>query len=213
MIKAVLWDNDGVLVDTEHLYFLATREVMLTIGVEITEEIYRNIFLKEGIGPWHFAREKGLGENEIDNLKKRRNQVYTGLLSGKNYAIEGAEDTLMKLKPHYIIGVVTSARREHFEMVHKVTDFLKYFDFVLTIEDYEKSKPDPQPYLEALKKSGVASHEALVIEDSQRGLTSAKAAGLTCWVIPTGLTMVSDFSRADKILSNIHEVASLLLAK
>jgi beta-phosphoglucomutase-like phosphatase (HAD superfamily) len=88
---------------------------------------------------------------------------------------------------------------------------LKYFNFVLTGDDYTKFKPDPEPYVLAVRKSGFQKKECIAIEDSERGLISAKRAGISCIVIPTELTKTGNFSQADKILGNIKEVLEELL--
>ncbi len=88
---------------------------------------------------------------------------------------------------------------------------LHFFDFVLTREDYVRSKPCAEPYLLALQRSRLKAEEVLVIEDSPRGLTAAKNAGLSCWVLPGGYTAEQDFAGADRILNSIMEVPGLLL--
>lgn len=211
MFKAIFWDNDGVLVDTERLYFRATKHVLSRVGVELTEELYRQLFLTESLGAWHLAERNGVCSDDIEILRAERNGLYSDMLSNNNLAIEGVEDVLRRLRPFYTMAVVTSSRKEHFDLIHRSTNFLRYFDFVITSEDYTLSKPNPEPYLRALQKSGVGTQEALVIEDSERGLRAAKRAGLICWVIPTALTEKGDFSTADRVLSNLREVASLLV--
>ena len=108
------------------------------------------------------------------------------------------------------MGIVTSSKKNHFEIIHKNSGLLKYFDFILTADNYVNSKPAPDPYLKALELSGVKKEECMVIEDSERGLKSALAAGLKCFVIPTNLTKLSDFSGAEKILTKINEVPNHL---
>jgi HAD superfamily hydrolase (TIGR01509 family) len=108
------------------------------------------------------------------------------------------------------MGIVTSSRKEHFELIHQSSDLLKYFNFVLTGDDYTTFKPNPDPYLLAVKKSGFQKEECIAIEDSERGLRSAKSAGIGCIVIPTELTKTGNFSQADKILGNIKEILEVL---
>ena len=107
------------------------------------------------------------------------------------------------------MGIVTSSRKDHFEIIHKQTGFLKYFDFIVTSEDVKNTKPDPEPYLKALELSGMKKEECIVVEDSERGLRAAIAAGLKCYIIPTELTKNSDFTGAEKVLNNIKEILSL----
>jgi HAD superfamily hydrolase (TIGR01509 family) len=109
------------------------------------------------------------------------------------------------------MGVVTSSRREHFEIIHAATGLLPYFDFVMTRENYIKTKPDPEPYLTAVKRCGLSPEDCVIVEDSERGLESAKAAGIKCIVVPHVLTKNSDFSGAWRVLDNIREVAEEVL--
>ena len=75
MIRAILWDNDGVLVDTEPLYFRATREILARVGVDLTQELYVEHLLKQGKGAWHLAAEKGAPPGEIDRMREERNAI------------------------------------------------------------------------------------------------------------------------------------------
>lgn len=210
-IKAIFWDNDGVLVDTEKLYFEANRFVFSKYGVEVTEEIYVENYLKNAIGAWHMLNAKGYSEEMISSIRTERNEYYSKLLEEQSEAIVGAEHVLKSLRGKVLMGIVTSSRKDHFEMIHERTGFKKYFDFVLTADELEKLKPDPDPYLKALKRSGFKKEECIIVEDSERGLRAAIAAGIKCYVIPTHLTKNSDFSGAEKILNNIEEIVSIVL--
>ena len=81
---------------------------------------------------------------------------------------------------------------------------------MLTGEDYTHVKPDPEPYLKAIEKSGCSPDACLAIEDSQRGLASAKAAGIKCVVVPTPLTRTCSFSTADQVLETIKDILRFL---
>ncbi len=211
--RALLWDNDGVLVDTESLYFAANRRVLARLGVELTEELYFELFLARSSGAWHLAAERGCSELEIAALRRERDTIYAGLLETEPLAIDGVAGVLRDLQPHFLMGIVTSSRRDHFEAIHRRTGFREYFDFALTIEDYPRSKPAPDPYLAAIARAGVPAAECLAIEDAPRGLTAARAAGLDCWVVPTALSRRADFSAATRILTGVREVAAGLLGR
>jgi len=208
--RAILWDNDGVLVDTERWYFHANREVLAKVGVELTEALYCEHFLASSGGAWHLAAARGLGEADIAVLRRERDERYQQFLEEQPLAIAGVRETLQALRPHYAMGIVTSSRRAHFETIHRRTGFLEFFDFALTAEDYARCKPAPDPYLQAIVRSEFSAAECLAIEDAPRGLTAARAAGLDCWVIPTALSRPADFSGGTRILRDVTEVASLL---
>ncbi len=211
MIKALFWDNDGVLVDTEKLYYKANKETFAKIGIDLTKEVYVEYFLRRSNGTWHLAEAKGFSAEEISKFRNERDELYSGLLmKGKN-VIDGVEETLKSLYGKYKMGIVTSSKKDHFEIIHKNSGLLKYFDFILTGEDYENAKPAPDPYLKALEISGCKKDECVIVEDSERGLRAALAAGIKCFVIPTGLTIHSNFTGAEKILSDIREVPQYII--
>jgi HAD superfamily hydrolase (TIGR01509 family) len=209
-VEAILWDNDGVLVDTEHIYFDVTRRVLGEIGVDLDEASYREFFLNASSGAWHLAADRGFSKEEVEALRARRNHFYAEALEHADVTLDGAQDVLEALKGVFRMAVVTSSRQIPFQIIHKRTGFMRFFEFALTREDYERSKPDPEPFLAATKRMQVDPARCLVIEDSPRGLHAAVAAGIPCWVIPNGLTMEGDFSAADRVLNSIREVPRLL---
>ena len=87
---------------------------------------------------------------------------------------------------------------------------MPYFHFVLTASDYTHSKPHPEPYLLAVERSGCRKEECLVIEDSERGLMAATAAGLRCIVVPSGFTRGSNFAGAYKLLASLTDLVAEL---
>jgi len=210
MIKNILWDNDGVLVDTEKYYYRAIQEVMLSLDIRITEEQYRENLLVHSRGLWHILEDRGYSGEEINQFRKTRDGIYQKYIETGDIAVSGAGETLQWLHGRYRMAIVTSSKREHFEAIHRRTGFLQYVAFALAKGDYAKSKPDPAPYLAALEKMNAHTDETVVIEDSLRGLESAVSAGLRCIVIPTALTATQDFSRAVMVLDSIKEVGEAI---
>jgi HAD superfamily hydrolase (TIGR01509 family) len=207
MIRAVFWDNDGVLVDTEKLYFQATREFLLHAGVTLTEELFQRISLGEGRSVFDLALEKGVSQAEIDRLHDLRNRRYTQLVKEGVTILPGVEETLAALARRGLLqAIVTSSRRIHFEAMHLQTGLPSCFDFILTREDYTLSKPHPEPYRLAMEKSGCGPAECLVVEDSERGCQAAVAAGIRCLVVPNDLTRGGTFAGAWRILGSCREI-------
>ncbi len=202
----IFWDNDGVLVNTEGLFFEATREVLATIDIPLTREFFISKSLHKGGSVFDLAAERGHSRGDIEALRDRRDEVYARTLQAGDCTLEGVSEVLEELSGQIKMAVVTSSKRRHFELAHAKNGLLQHFDFILTREDYVKTKPFPEPYLTALKRSGRASAECIVIEDTQRGLESATAAGIKCMVIPTDLSKSGNFTKAVKILSHIREV-------
>lgn len=211
MIKAVFWDNDGVLVDTEALYFTATREVLSEIGVDLTTEGFIEVSLKQGRSAFDLAAAQGVKPEVIDRLRADRNRRYRDLLRQGIRVLDGVEDALRRLRGKVLMGVVTSSLKAHFDLIHTGTGLLPLFDFVLTREDYEKSKPNPEPFLTAATQNGLRLNECIIVEDSARGLAAARAAGIKCIVVPNRLTKSSNFSGAYRVVSSTREAADIVL--
>ena len=207
-IETILWDNDGVLVDTETLYFRACRETLDEVGFELTEDLFREVSMRQGKSTIHLAESLGLSVNELEALRLKRNDRYTELLRQGVRVMTGIEETLRDLRDNVRMGVVTSSRKDHFDIIHEQTGLLRYFDFVLTHADFEQSKPHPECYLRAIDRFQVDVDTALVVEDTERGLQAATDAGLRCVVIPNELTKGMDFSRAWAVLGNARELLS-----
>jgi HAD superfamily hydrolase (TIGR01509 family) len=208
VVEAIFWDNDGVLVETEGLYYQATREALAGVGVVLSEASYVELFLRQGCGAWHLAEARGVPAEEIARLRRARDERYGALLDSVPLAIPGAVAAIQRLARRYRMAIVTST--EHFERIHRDQEFLRLFEFILTRGDYAQSKPHPEPYLRALERSGLPAERCLVIEDSERGLRAAKAAGLACWVVPSRFTRGCAFTGADRVLASIAEVEAAL---
>jgi HAD superfamily hydrolase (TIGR01509 family) len=211
MIKTVFWDNDGVLVDTEKLYFKATREVLSEIGIDLTTELFAQISLKQGRSAFGLASARGVKGEIIARLRDDRNRRYSDLIRDGVPVLEGVEDTLRRLRGKVLMGIVTSSLREHFEIIHSTTGLLPFFDFVLTREDYANSKPDPDPFLTAVLQNKLQPEDCIIVEDSERGLAAARAAGIRCILVPNILTRNGNFSGAYKVLGSARQVADIIL--
>lgn len=211
MIRAVLWDNDGVLVDTEELYFKATREVLAKIGVDLTTELFIQISLKQGRSALELAAAQGVPPVAVERMRIDRNRRYSDLLRNGVPVLDGVADALGRLRGKVTMGIVTSCLKPHFDIIHEGTGLLTYFDFVLAREDYQKSKPDPEPFLTAVTQNGLRTEECIIVEDSARGLAAAKAAGIRCIVVPNRLTQNSNFSGAYRVVKNVQEAADIVL--
>ena len=204
MLSSILWDNDGVLVDTERYYFQANRDYLRRFGIELTEENFFQWYLCENRGAWHLLDENA-SDDQIACWRQERNLLHLDILARAGSLLTpGVEYTLAKLSGRFDMGIVTSATRSSFEAIHGRHDILRYFRFVLTSETYAQSKPSPEPYLLGLKHLGHDPGQCLVIEDSPRGLQAALAAGLRCIILRNPLTRGHAFSGAWSIVDNME---------
>ena len=200
-IKGILWDNDGVLVNTEHLFYEANREIFAEHGIDLTPQHFFDWFLTENFGAWHLLHEIGYTQAQTDALRESRNQRYSErLMREDRLGNAGIDQVLARLSKRVPMGIVTSAQKEHFCLIHDKLALRPYFDFVVTEEDTKESKPSPEPYLLGLKKLDVAAEECLVIEDSPRGVQAARAAGIRCIVLRHALMQGFPFEGAFRVV-------------
>lgn len=211
MYKAIFWDNDGVLVNTEPLYFASTKQILAEIGINLTMDFYKHDHLKYNKSAFDFAREKGYNESQIADLRKERDRIYIEKISREVPFIDGVLETLNQLHGRFQMGVVTASPKSFMNVILKARNLGSFFDFVLTSDDVKNVKPDPELYLLALKTVNLKPEECLVIEDTERGVIAAKEAGITCYAIPNELSAHNDFNRADKVLKSIRHLPELIL--
>jgi len=205
-LDAILFDNDGVLVDTEPLFLRATRELLATVGIAVDAEVYRQVCLVRGASVFDLAAERGLAADEILALRERRDARYAELIDAGVDVLPGVRATLAGLHGRRPLAIVTSSGREHFAQIHRRTQLLGHFELVLTDGDYARHKPHPDPYLAAAARLGVRPERCLVLEDTERGLAAAVAAGMRCIAIPHALSRGSDFGRAERVLGSMEEL-------
>ena len=204
MIRAILWDNDGVLLDTEGLYFQAGREILATQGVVLTQRDFAEQSLKKGQSVFDFAPDQNA--ELLDRLRVKRNARYSALLKAGVRVLPGVVETLRALSGRVRMGIVTGSRRDHFDIVHAQTPLLPFFEFVITREDYAEAKPHPDAYLTAMRLHGLRPETCVVVEDSERGCVAAAKAGLRVLAVPNALSQRGDFSSAYKVLNSVREV-------
>ncbi len=210
MKKYVLFDHDGVLVDTELWYFKAGERALADIGVALDKDQYLRD-MSRGLGTWTQAEAAGVDARTINRQRKVRNAYYQEYLRTEPIEIDGVVEALAELSQYVRMAIVTTAKRADFELIHQERQITPYMDFVLVREDYTLAKPHPEPYLTGLKRFGAAKAEALVVEDSSRGLSSAVAAGIDCAIVYNDFTKSHDFSQARYQIQTLVDLKDIVL--
>jgi HAD superfamily hydrolase (TIGR01509 family) len=209
MKKYILWDNDGVLVDTEFWYFSATQRALAELGISLEKDTYLQRMV-QGKSSWDLAAAAGVDAKRIEIQRQQRDSWYQEYLLREDIKIPGVEAILEALSKTHRMAIVTTSTRAHFELIHRDGKLLPFMDFVITREDYVQSKPDPEPYLLALRKFGASADHCLVVEDSRRGLQAALAAGIDCAIVHNDFTASHDFSGAIHLLNSLAELPGIL---
>jgi len=202
-MKAIIFDNDGVLVDTEPVFFNATRDIFRKAGRELLLEEYITYSIKSSQGVWHLLEKP---EETTAQLIKERDALYVERLKSKNLTFEGVEETVKHLSQLYRLCIVTTSQKFSFDEMHKDSLYLDCMEFIITVEDVTHSKPDPEPYEKALSRLGLPPGECAAVEDSYRGLMSAKSAGLKCIIVESNFSEYQNFEEADIIIDSFTDL-------
>ncbi len=209
MRRYILFDHDGVLVDTEFWYYKAGERALAGIGVTLDKDQYLRD-MNQGLGTWAQAKAAGIDERTIGRLRDVRNTYYQEYLRTEAIEIDGVVETLAELSQYVRMAIVTTAKRADFDIIHEERHVRQFMDFVLVREDYALAKPHPEPYLTGLKRFGATRDETLVVEDSSRGLSSAVAAGIDCAIVFNDFTKAQDFSLARYRIRTLSELKDIL---
>src|SRR5277367_5320230 len=209
MKKYILFDHDGVLVDTEFWYYKAGERALADVGLALDKDQYLRD-MNRGLGTWAQARAAGIDEQAIGRQREARDDYYQEYLRTEAIEIEGVIEALAELSQHARMAIVTTAKRADFELIHEKRRIRQFMDFVLVREDYELAKPHPEPYLTGLKRLGATKEETLVVEDSSRGLNSAAAAGIDCAIVYNEFTKANDFSQASYRIETLIELKDII---
>lgn len=210
MKKYILFDNDGVLIETEMWYFEASKRALKEFfDLELSFERYMEI-MALGQRAWVIAEEIGITEDEIIVAREKRDEYYQEHIKTKDIAINGVIDTLKELSKNYKMGIVTTSRRIDFELAHSGRGITDFMEFVLCVEDYPRAKPHPDPYLKGLELFGATKDQCIIVEDSKRGLSSAVNACIECVIVHNEFTKTHDFSDASYRINKFTELQELL---
>ena len=212
MKQYILWDNDGVLINTEHWYFTATQRALGELGITLKKKLYLARMV-HGESSWDLALTAGIAPDQVEAKRHQRDAYYQEYLVREDIEIPGVEPVLEALSKNYKMAIVTTSKRSDFELIHQNRNIVQYMEFVLAREDYISSKPDPEPYLTALNRFGASAQHCLVVEDSQRGLQAALAAGIDCAIVHNAFTASHDFNGARYRLDSIAALPAILDAE
>ncbi len=211
MSRAVLWDLDGVLVDSATLHFEAWRELMGELGRPLSEEDFGRTFglrndaiLRELVGD--------LAPAEVERLSQRKEELFRERARAGITPIRGAVELARRLGQRGTrIGLVSSTPRENIGLVLDSLGLTGVFSAIVAEEDVRAGKPDPEGFLLAAERLGASPPECVVIEDAPAGVAAAKRAGMRCVGLASSHPREA-LAEADLVVDSLTEeaVASFL---
>jgi HAD superfamily hydrolase (TIGR01509 family) len=211
VIHGVLFDLDGVLADTERLQWAAYRRVLAEFGVDVTLEEYRVHWIRTGGGPEYACRTYRLPLTP-EELKARKGPVYLALAAAQAAPREGALAAVARLRATHRLALATNSTRSEVDVILGRLGLRAQLHAVVAREDYVRAKPAPDAYLAAAAALALAPAECVVVEDTERGVGAAVAAGIRAIAVPHDLTFDNDFSACVRRLGHLDELTAELLA-
>jgi mannitol-1-/sugar-/sorbitol-6-/2-deoxyglucose-6-phosphatase len=210
--RTIIFDMDGVIIDSEPLWQVAQQETLAVYGIYITHAQCEQHTMGKRIDDiaqtWCELFSLDISPAIIEK-SILRNLHYQIILKG--VAMPGLFGLLTFLKQSkYKIGLATSSSRRVIDAVFDKLNLWNYFDVICSAEDEKFGKPNPDVYLSAAKKLGVDATECLVIEDSLNGLISAKAASMRVFIV-SEFCYSDKFNSADNVFLNLNEVEKELV--
>ncbi|MBI2574687.1 HAD family phosphatase [Candidatus Woesearchaeota archaeon] len=209
MIKAVIFDLDGVLIDSEELHRKTWNKALEKYGVELSKgDFSNNYFGKRGVDIIMGLKQKygiRVSKEEIPKMVRDKN-TYFRQEFGKEQIMPGSEILARNLKRKgYKIALGTSTTKENVDFFRTVLKAFQYFDDVVCADDVSKGKPDPEMFIKAAQKLKVAASDCVVIEDAPHGIEAAKRAGMKCIAVAT-THKPSELANADMIVKDLSQL-------
>jgi len=206
MIGAVIFDLDGLLADTERLHSRAWRETLATAGTLVTEEDYALHWIRNGHGIAEYVAEHRL-ELDLDVLRQRKAEIYQRLVESTARAMPGALALVRALHGRKRLGLATSSYLESAAAVLARLDVGGYFEVIATYESAPRRKPHPDVLLYVADQLRVAPARCVALDDAEKGILAAHAAGMKSIAVPTLDTRDNDFSKATLIVPSLDAVS------
>jgi beta-phosphoglucomutase family hydrolase len=208
MIRAVIFDMDGVIVESEHLHIKAEQQTMLKHGVRISaEELHTYTGTTAEFMLTELIKKYKLNTT-FERVFDEKEEFMFKLLEKETRPTKGVIELLKKLKRKGIkLGIASSSHRNLIEYILRRLNIVRLFDFVVSAEDIANSKPNPEIFLRSARGLSVEPVECLVVEDAKLGVEAAKNAGMRVVGYRNPNSGDQDLSRADMIIDDFAKLS------
>lgn len=212
MIKALVFDFDGTILDTETQHYNAFQELYQEHGSNLPLEVWGEcIGTHSDFNPYEYLERQINKKLDHDKLREQKTERALALIL-EQQPLPGIEDYLEAAKELGLkIGLASSSSRKWVEEHLGRSGLMHHFEVIKTADDVTNVKPDPALYVEAVKALGVRPDEAIAFEDSVNGSVAAKKAGLYCVAIPNPVTKHMAFTEVDQVMETMAEMKLTVL--
>lgn len=209
MLKAVIFDMDGVIIESEPLHHIAYYKMFEEVNIEVSDELYESF---TGKATLKICQElcntfnlKESPEFLVETKRKHFNYLFDNDINFD--LIDGVLDLIKDYHSNGLTLVLgSSASMPNIERIFKRFDLNKYFKAKFSGADLKESKPHPEIFLKAAESTGFKKEECMVIEDATNGILAAKAAGLFCVAYDSLHSKNQDYSKADLVIKKFEDI-------
>ena len=209
MIQTVIFDMDGVIVDTEPVHHYAYNEHFKQLNIEITPEIYASFTGNSTKNIFERLKAEFNLKEDVQTLVETKRNLFNDAFDSKEdlYLLEGVEDLIKDLHSNGMqLVLASSSAKVTINRIFNRFDLHKYFTHIVSGEDFPKSKPHPAIFQHAAFLAQTPVENCIVIEDSTNGILAAKAAGIYCIGYDSFHSKMQDYSIADIVIRDFKEL-------
>lgn len=210
-MKAVIFDMDGVIIDSEPIHLEVDMQTMKNLGCDISvEELEKYVGTTNEYMLTEIKKNYNISESIEEILSYKLEMTKKKIIQSNLEPIEGIRELLSDLKNKNIpTAIASSSPRDFINVVISKFKLQEYFKYIVSGEDVVSGKPSPDIYIETAKKLALSPKDCTVIEDSRNGVLAAKSAGMKCIGFQNINSGNQDLSKADTIVKSIMEIKIL----
>ena len=214
-MKIIIFDFDGVILDSENSHFIAFNEGLKNLNINISEDEYysKYISLDDRGVITNVVNDKNISvtNEEIDMIIKNKNDYFESRLIDNSKHFPGVEELIIQLSKNFVLSIGSGAKRSEIIKTLKNNNIYDYFEIIVSANEVNNPKPNPETYNRVLENinTDFNINEIIVIEDSPGGIEAAKSAGLKCIAI-TNTFDNKQLRKADIIVSNYEDILKYL---
>ncbi len=210
MITTVIFDMDGVIVDTEPVHYFAYQRHFAELGIVVPDDMYATFTGNSTKNIYQKLKERFAIEEDVEKLVSIKRALFNDAFDTKEdlYLLPGVGELIRELHGRGMNLILASSSAH--VTIRRIFDRFRlhpYFAHIVSGEEFPRSKPDPAIFLRAVELSGDPAAQCVVIEDSTNGIRAAKAAGLYCIGYDSKNSRMQDLSLADMAISNFSELS------